>query len=155
MAKDQVEEVKEKIDILEIVGERVTLKRAGRHYKGLCPFHSEKSPSFIVSPERQSYKCFGCGEGGDVFSFLQKYEGMSFLESLESLAKRVGVEIVSYRATEADSYKKTILTVLSLASEYYHYLLTKHDTGEHARKYLKDRGITNDSIKQFYLGYEI
>src|SRR3989339_1453238 len=104
MARDQVEEVKSKVDIVEIIGEKVALKKAGRHFKGLCPFHSEKSPSFIVSPERQSFKCFGCGEGGDVYSFLQKYEGMSFLEALESLAKRVGITIEAYRPTGHDSH---------------------------------------------------
>lgn len=153
MAMDQVEEVKSKVDIVEIIGARVNLKKAGRHFKGLCPFHSEKSPSFIVSPERQSYKCFGCQEGGDVLSFLQKYEGMSFLESLETLASRVGVTLKSYRPTAADAQRKRILELLSLASEYYHYLLTKHESGEVARKYLEGRGITNTSIDQFYLGY--
>ncbi|MFH2019003.1 MAG: DNA primase [bacterium] len=150
---DQVEQVRQKSDIVEIVGEKVTLKKAGRHYKGLCPFHSEKSPSFIVSPERQSYKCFGCGEGGDVFSFLEKYEGMSFLESLETLAKRVGITIESYRPTAQDTVKKRLLTAMDLASEYYHFLLTKHESGEVAREYLKKRGITNEAIKQFKLGW--
>jgi len=150
---DQVEQVKQKIDILEIIGEKVTLKKAGRHYKGLCPFHSEKTPSFIVSPERQSYKCFGCGESGDVFSFLEKYEGMSFLESLETLAKRVGITIESYRPTVQDSRKKRLLAAMDLASEYYHFLLTKHESGEEAREYLKKRGISNEAIKQFKLGW--
>ncbi len=150
---DQVEQVKSKVDIVEIIGEKVALKKAGRHFKGLCPFHSEKSPSFIVSPERQSYKCFGCQEGGDVLSFLQKYDGMSFLEALEMIAKRVGVTLESYRPTSQDSYRKRLLEIMSMASEYYHYLLTKHGSGEEARAYLKARGITNESITQFHLGY--
>lgn len=153
MALDQVEQVKQKVDIVEIIGERVVLKKAGRHFKGLCPFHSEKSPSFMVSPERQSFKCFGCQEGGDVFSFLQKYEGMSFLESLESLAKRVGITLESYRPTSQDATKKRLLTAMDLASEYYHFLLTKHESGQTAREYLKSRGISNDSIQQFKLGW--
>ncbi|TXH06193.1 MAG: DNA primase [Candidatus Moraniibacteriota bacterium] len=153
MAMDQVEEVKSKVDIVEIIGSRVTLKKAGRHFKGLCPFHSEKSPSFIVSPERQSYKCFGCQEGGDVLTFLQKYEGYSFLEALESMAAKVGVTLQSYRPTEADSRRKKILEILSLASEYYSYLLNKHESGSVARDYLAGRGIRSESIKKFNLGY--
>src|SRR5688572_30221514 len=150
---DQVEVIKSKVDIVEVIGERVVLKKAGRHFKGLCPFHSEKSPSFIVSSERQSYKCFGCQEGGDVFSFLQKYDGMSFYEALETLAKRVGVTLESYRPTSQDAYRKRLLEIMSLASEYYHFLLTKHKSGEEARAYLKSRSITNDAINQFNLGY--
>jgi DNA primase len=150
---DQVELVKSKVDIVEIIGERVVLKKAGRHFKGLCPFHSEKSPSFIVSAERQSFKCFGCQEGGDVLTFLQKYDGYSFLEALEMLAKRVGVVLESYRPTSQDSYKKKLLEVMSLATEYFHFLLTKHQSGEEARTYLKARGIGSDAIGQFYLGY--
>lgn len=150
---DQVELVKSKVDIVEIIGERVILKKAGRHFKGLCPFHSEKSPSFIVSAERQSFKCFGCQEGGDVLTFMQKYDGYSFLEALEVLAKRVGVTLESYRPTSQDSYKKKLLEIMSLATEYYHFLLTKHQSGEEARQYLKARGINSEAISQFYLGY--
>lgn len=150
---DQVEQVKSKVDIVEIIGERVVLKKAGRHFKGLCPFHSEKSPSFIVSPERQSFKCFGCQEGGDVISFLEKYDGMSFLESLETLAKRVGITLESYRPTSQDAYRKKLLEIMSLTSEYFHYLLTKHESGQIARDYLKSRQISAEAIKQFNLGY--
>ncbi len=150
---DQVEQVKSKIDIVEIIGERVVLKKAGRHFKGLCPFHSEKSPSFIVSAERQSFKCFGCQEGGDVITFLQKYDGYSFYEALETLAKRVGITLESYRPTSQDAYRKRLLEIMSLASEYYHFLLTKHKSGEEAREYLKSRGIGNEAITLFNLGY--
>ncbi len=138
---------------MEIIGERVVLKKAGRHFKGLCPFHSEKSPSFIVSAERQSFKCFGCQEGGDVITFLQKYDGYSFYEALETLAKRVGITLESYRPTSQDAYRKRLLEIMSLASEYYHFLLTKHKSGEEAREYLKSRGIGNEAISLFNLGY--
>ncbi len=153
MANEQVEQVKGKVDIVEIIGERVVLKKAGRHFKGLCPFHSEKSPSFIVSPERQSFKCFGCQEGGDVISFLEKYDGMSFLEALETLAKRVGITLESYRPTSQDAYRKKLLEIMSLSSEYFHFLLTKHESGQEAREYLKTRQIGSEGIKQFNLGY--
>ncbi len=153
MAKDQVEEVKNKIDIVEVIGERVVLKKAGRHFKGLCPFHSEKSPSFIVSPERQSFKCFGCQVGGDVITFLQDYDGYSFLEALELLAKRVGITLESYRPSSQDTYRRRLQEILSLAAEYYQYLLTKHKSGEKAREYLKARKIGSEAISQFYLGF--
>jgi len=85
---DQVEEVKQKTDIVSLISEYIPLKKAGRNYKALCPFHGEKTPSFMVSPELQMYKCFGCGEAGDVFSFLEKYDGMEFGEALRFLADR-------------------------------------------------------------------
>lgn len=150
---DQVEQVKQKTDIVQIIGERVDLKKAGRNFKGLCPFHSEKSPSFMVSPERQTYKCFGCGEGGDVFTFLQKYEGMSFLESLEVLAERAGVQLEEYKPSSQDLRKKRLLEVLHLAGEYYSWILDNHKVAGVARKYLKKRGITSEAIRTFQLGY--
>src|SRR3989339_1660451 len=153
MARDQVEEVKSKVDIVEIIGEKVALKKAGRHFKGLCPFHSEKSPSFIVSPERQSFKCFGCQKGGDVLTFLQDYDGYSFLEALELLAKRMGITLESYRPTSQDTYKRRLQEIMSLASEYYHYLLTEHKGGEEARAYLKKRGVGSEAVQVFKLGY--
>lgn len=150
---DQVEQVKQKIDIVQIIEGRVGLKKAGRNFKGLCPFHSEKTPSFMVSPERQTYKCFGCGEGGDVFTFLQRYEGMSFLESLEELASKVGVELAEYRPSTQDLRKKILLEVVHLASEYYSWILHEHKVGKQALSYLKKRGITNEAIKMFEIGY--
>ena len=92
---DQASEVKTKVDIVAILSEYLDLKKSGRNYKGLCPFHSEKTPSFMVSSELQIFKCFGCGEAGDVYEFLQKYEGMDFYESLKFLADRVGVKLKS------------------------------------------------------------
>jgi len=150
---DQVEEVKQKVDIVETIGQHVTLKKAGRHYKGLCPFHSEKTPSFIVSPERQSFKCFGCGEGGDVITFLTKYDGMSFLEALEMLAKKVGITLTNYRPTAQDVAKKRMLEIMSVAGEFYRYLLTEHKVGEGAREYLNKRGIGKEASQLFGLGY--
>ena len=90
---NQVEEVKSRTDIVSIIGERIELKKAGRNYKAICPFHGEKTPSFMVSPELQIFKCFGCAEAGDVFSFLEKYEGMEFPEALKYLADRAGIKL--------------------------------------------------------------
>lgn len=150
---DQVDEVKAKVDIVSIIGERVELKKAGRNFKGLCPFHSEKSPSFIVSPELQIFKCFGCGESGDVFTFLEKYEGMDFTESLQTLAERVGVTLKPFKGGSFD-YKQTLFEINRETSKFYNYILTSHPLGKAALAYLtRDRGISETSIKEFKLGY--
>lgn len=151
----QIQEVKQASDIIQIIGERVTLQRSGTNWRGLCPFHSEKSPSFFVSEQLQRYKCFGCGETGDVFTFLEKYEGMTFAESLQTLADRAGITLTKNTFSDEDDQRKRALELLSLAREYYTYLLTQHDVGRKARKYLNDRGISQESIKVFQLGYAL
>src|SRR5438477_10866112 len=97
--------VKERVDIVQLIGERVRLKKAGRGYKGLCPFHSEKTPSFTVDPDRRTYKCFGCGEGGDCFSWLEKLDGLEPVDALKQLAERAGVELTR-RAPQARAFEK-------------------------------------------------
>ena len=151
----QIQDVKAANDIVTIVGERVSLKPAGTYLKGLCPFHSEKSPSFFVSPTLQRYKCYGCGEGGDVISFLEKFDNLTFYEALQTLAERAGITLTSELQTGEDKMRSEMLTALGLARDYYHYLLTEHKTGEKARQYLKDRGITAQSIKVFQMGYSL
>ncbi len=150
---DQIEEVKQKTDIVAIIGEHVVLKKAGTNFKGLCPFHSEKSPSFMVSPELQIYKCFGCGEGGDVFSFLEKQEGMDFGEALKYLADRAGIKLE--RSSYHDTSGKEVLYELNaLAARFYNFLLTKHKIGKSALTYLTEkRGLTKDTIDTFNLGF--
>ena len=150
---NQVEEIKQKVDIVQVIGERVSLKKAGRNYKGLCPFHSEKTPSFMVSPELGVFKCFGCGEGGDVLTFLEKYEGMTFLEALEYLADRVGVKLESYKPSRQDIRQKRLLEIMDLASEFYAWILNEHQLGEKARNYLKSRKVFGEARKNFKLGY--
>jgi DNA primase len=150
---DQVEEVKNKIDVVQLVGEYVKLTKAGRNYKGLCPFHGEKTPSFMVNPELSIYKCFGCGEGGDVISFIQKMEGIEFGEALKILAKRAGITLKSYVPTKGEEERETLLRANGLAADYFHFLLTKHDLGRDAKKYLLDRGITEESITRYKLGF--
>lgn len=150
---DQVEEVKSKIDIVDIIQEHTPLKKAGRNYKGLCPFHGEKTPSFMVNQELQIYKCFGCSEGGDVFTFLQKTEGLEFGEALQMLAARAGVTLTSYKPTHIEEQKDKLLRLNALAANYYHYLLVTHKLGQTARDYLQSRGITSESIEKFKLGY--
>ena len=152
--ENQVEEIKHKINIVDIVSGYVTLKRKGRNLVGLCPFHSEKSGSFMVNEELQIYKCFGCGAGGDVYKFLMEVEGLDFGEALEKLADRAGVKLVE-RNKEKGEGKRLLMEVHNLATEYFHYLLTKHPAGETARKYLLDRGIGDRLIETFKMGYAL
>ncbi len=151
----QVQQIKEAIDIVELIGERIELKRGGRNWRGLCPFHGEKTPSFFVSEELQRYKCFGCGETGDVYNFLEKYEGMTFNEALQHLAEKAGVILKEYKPSLDDEKRIQHLEILNLAKEYYHYLLTEHKAGQKARDYLKDRGTSKESLKLFQIGYSL
>src|SRR4030066_1427463 len=142
---DQVDEIKQKTDIVSLLGEYIPLKKAGRNYKALCPFHGEKTPSFMVSGDRQICKCFGCGEGGDAFAFLKRMEGMEFSEALRMLAARVGIQLKGYQPSPAEEKKETLLKISEVATEVYHYLLTKHRSGERARTYLSKRGIKSEA----------
>jgi DNA primase len=150
---DQVEEVRSKTDIIQLISQYLTLKKSGRNFKALCPFHSEKVPSFMVSPERQIWKCFGCGAGGDVYQFLMRMEGMEFGEALRTLAKRAGIRLKRYRPSEGERQKQVLYEVNHLASEFYHYFLLNHRAGKKALNYILGRGITKDSIRLFKLGY--
>lgn len=150
---DQVEEIKTKVDIVQLIGEYVPLKRSGRNFKGLCPFHGEKTPSFMVNPELQIFKCFGCGKGGDAYAFLQLIEGMEFGEALQALAKRVGVKLVSYRPSQTEEMRERLIYLNSLAADVYHYLLTKHRLGQPALAYVKGRGVSDATLAKFKLGY--
>ncbi len=149
---DQVEEIKSKVDMVELVQEYVPLKKAGRNFKGLCPFHSEKTPSFMVNPELQIFKCFGCGVGGDAYSFLQKIEGMEFGEALQHLADRVGIKLVTYKPTQGEQLKEKLVGINTLTGQVYHWLLTQK-TGKEAREYLKGRGISDEAIEKFKVGF--
>lgn len=150
---DQVAEVKSKTDIASIIGERIELKKAGRNYKANCPFHGEKTPSFMVSPELQIFKCFGCGEAGDVFSFLEKYEGMEFPEALKYLADRAGVKLV-HANFGGSGERERLIEIHSQALKFYNYVLLNHPLGKNALTYLeKDRGLKKAAIEEFQLGF--
>lgn len=151
----QVRQVKEATDIVEILGERIELQRSGTNLKAVCPFHSEKTPSFFVSPGIQRYRCFGCGESGDVLEFIQKYDGLTFFEALKLLADRANITLDDHQYSAEDKIREKLKQILELAKEYYHYLLTKHDVGQVGRDYLQDRGISNQSVKIFQLGYSV
>ena len=151
---DQLEEIKTKIDIVNLISEYLPLKKAGRNFKALCPFHGEKTPSFMISPERQIWHCFGCQKGGDIFGFLMQMENMEFPEALETLAKRAGVKLVrSFEISEQAKNKEKIYKINHLASEYYHYLLISHPSGQEALDYVLGRGVKKKTLETFSLGW--
>jgi len=150
---DQIQEIKSKIDIVDFISGFVPLKKAGKNYKALCPFHKEKTPSFMVSPELQIFKCFGCGKGGDVYAFLQEIEGIEFGEALRMLAERTGVKLERQQPSPQEEKRKEILAINNLAKDYFSYILEKHEVGGRAREYLKKRGIKKGTIEIFGLGY--
>ena len=149
---DEVEQVKSKVDLVDLISEYLPLKKAGRNLKAACPFHLETSPSFMVSPDLQIWRCFGCGKGGDAYTFLEEKEGMTFPEALEYLAKRVGVTI-KRKISQGDDNKAKLYQINELAARFYNYLLVKHKIGEEAREYLKRRKISEKSIEKFEIGY--
>ncbi len=152
MAVGVAAEVKSRLPVLDVVGETVQLKKAGTTYKGLCPFHGEKTPSFIVTPGRESWHCFGCGEGGDIFSFIMRRDGLAFPEALRLLAARAGVEI-DERTSREDARRRHLHDVVESAISFYHAVLTKSTTGERALAYLRERGFSDDTIEWANLGW--
>ena len=150
----QVEEIKKKLDIIDVINRYLPLKKRGRHHVACCPFHGEKTPSFTVSPELQIFKCFGCGKSGDVFTFLQEFERIDFREALEELAKLAGVKLEhSEGLTQSDAKKRVLLEINHQLARFYTYILTSHPLGKKALEYVLNRGINLDTIKQFRLGY--
>ncbi|MDD3648335.1 MAG: CHC2 zinc finger domain-containing protein, partial [Candidatus Dojkabacteria bacterium] len=155
--RSQVEEIKERLNILEVAqGYLSNFKRSGANYFTLCPFHNEKTSSFAVNPDLGIYKCFGCGESGDVISFIEKMEGVDFPRALEIAAKKAGVELKRTFSKEDERLyqeKKKILSLNNLAAQYYHFILTKHKTGKKGRDYAKSRKVTARLIEKFNIGY--
>ena len=149
---DEVEQIRSKIDIVELIGSYVPLKQTGRNFKGLSPFKAEKTPSFIVSPEKNIWHDFSSGEGGDVFSFVMKMDGVTFPEALEMLARRVGVELKPRRGSSTNTdIKQKLFRATEEAVKYYHLSLSKN---KRALEYLtRERGIKPAAIKEFKLGY--
>ncbi len=157
LSDEKVSEIRDRSSILEVVSDYVALKKTGRNHKGLCPFHSEKTPSFMVNEEKQIFHCFGCGEGGDVFTFLMKAGHFSFPEAVEELAKRYGVslptrELSSSRKKEM-AKGESLFEINQIASEYFRDLLTRRREGEEGRRYLSQRGISQEVVAEYGLGY--
>jgi DNA primase len=152
LASGVAAEVKSKLAIVDVVGESVQLRKAGTTLKGLCPFHGEKTPSFVVTPARESWHCFGCGEGGDIFSFVMRREGLTFPEALKRLAAKAGIEI-DERTSREDARKARLREVLEQAIAFYHVVLMQSKTGAPALEYLHGRGFTDETIEKFQLGW--
>ncbi len=154
---ETIEQIAAGNDIVDVIGSYFPLKRAGANFKALCPFHQEKTPSFTVSPSRQTFHCFGCNAGGSVFRFVMEYEHVDFPAAVRKLATRAGISIVEERrAADEDRQYETRRKLLKLhaeAAEWFHENLTKREVGEPARKYLKQRGITGEIAKRWQLGY--
>jgi DNA primase len=156
-----LQEIKDRLSIVAIVGESVPLKPAGRNHRGLCPFHGEKTPSFMVNDEKQIFHCFGCGEGGDIFRYVMKREGLNFPEAVRMLADRAGVripeEISRLSKPEEDAIQKKkrwALRLNQVVAEYFHETLLDENRGEIARNYLKERGFSDSKLfKQHFLGF--
>ncbi len=149
-----VEEVRSRADIVDIVGEFVSLKKSGKDYKALCPFHDEKTPSFYVVPSKGFYKCFGCGASGDVFSFLMERQGMDFVEAVKHAGRRSGVEVEEVRRSGDDEDPhRHLYEVNAFARMFYQDTLWDEDEGAEARRYLEERGIDAEAAERFELGY--
>jgi len=149
-----VEEIRARSDIVEVISDRVLLKKSGANYKGLCPFHSEKTPSFTVSPAKQIFHCFGCNEGGNVYQFVMKIENLSFPDSVLLLARRYGINIVEQKVKGVNSSQKnTLYDVNAMAAEFFQRQLSELPQGKTAREYLRKRGITENIIESFKIGY--
>ncbi len=155
---DAKEQVRQAVDIVDLVGHYIQLRRQGRGYVGLCPWHDDSRPSLQVNPERQSFKCWVCDIGGDVFSFIMQMEGISFREALEMLAERAGIELKDRPAPRPGSPvaagdKQTLFRAMAWAESLYHKYLLESPDAEPARRYLNERGITAESIEQFHIGF--
>ncbi len=155
IADETVLEVKRSVDIQEIVAGYIPLKRAGASYKGLCPFHEEKTPSFIVTPQRQTFKCFGCGKGGDAISFVMAKENVDYPEAIRILAAKVGIAVKYKEGGKEGIGRDDVYRALEWAQEYFRSLLLKAPEAEVARVFFAGRGVNDETSDLFKLGYSM
>jgi len=158
LKEGEVEELKSHADIYSVISGYVKLKKSGKSYSGLCPFHKEKTPSFSVDQTKQLYHCFGCGEGGDIISFVEKIENMDFIESVEFLADKVGYKLkynLSGGSRESGKVRNKLYEINELAKKYYQFILFKSKAGKIPLDYLKKRGFTEETIQEFEVGYSM
>ncbi len=153
--QDAKEQVRQAVDIVDLIGGYMALRRQGRNFVGLCPWHDDSRPSLQVNPERQSFKCYVCDIGGDVFSFVMRTEGLDFREALEMLAERAGISLTSAKKSGDGSQfdRRNLLAVMAWAEREFHHCLLKDSAAEAARHYLAERGINEESVERFHLGY--
>ena len=150
-----IDEVRQSNDIVDIISQYVHLKRSGRNYFGLCPFHNEKSPSFSVSPDKQIFHCFGCGVGGNVFSFISKIEGISFIDAVQNLAGRANISLPTLQNnedSEREELKAKVYKVNEFTAEFYHQNLYKPEA-KIAQEYVKKRKLSNETLKAYRIGF--
>lgn len=151
---NDVEVIKQRLDVVDVIRDYLTLKQSGSHFKAVCPFHHEKSPSFMVNRERQIWHCFGCQEGGDIFTFVQRIENIDFREALRLLAEKAGIELTNDQKTEVNRNEKTrLLDVVLTAANVYHRILREVAGAAGAREYLNKRGVSDEMIKEFQVGF--
>ena len=151
-----IEEVRSRNDIVDVIGSYVHLQKKGSTYFGLCPFHNEKTGSFSVSPNKQMYYCFGCGAGGNVFTFLMQYENFTFPEAMQELADRVGIELPKQEMTSAqrrEADRRTQLLEINKEAAKYFYMLLRGPRGQRAHEYFKKRELSDETMQKFGLGY--
>lgn len=150
-----LDEVRARLDIVDVVSDHVALKKGGENWKGLCPFHAEKTPSFMVNPKKGIFHCFGCGAGGDIFSFVMKIDRLTFPEAVRSLAQRAGAALpeVRRRQDPGQGGREALYKVLKLAADFYYHTLWEERVGGQARDYLQRRGIEEETAHRFVLGY--
>lgn len=154
--EEVLEEIRNRLDIVDLISEYVVLKKSGRNYTGLCPFHGEKTPSFTVSGEKQMFYCFGCGAGGNVFTFIMRMENLDFPGAARMLADRLGIPVITAEEGKTGQKRKErdrLLQLVELAARYYHRVLLQEPSGTAARQYLENRGISRESIRNFQLGF--
>jgi len=152
---DAKEQIRSRADLVEIVREHVRLRPMGNQFLGLCPFHQENTPSFRVTPQKQTWHCFGCGQGGDVFKFVEMAEKIDFRGALEMLAERTGVELRTEapQARERSQLRKRIIEMNGFAAKYYQYVLNSTPAGEVGRALLEKRGVSTETAERFGLGF--
>ncbi|RLB90675.1 MAG: DNA primase, partial [Deltaproteobacteria bacterium] len=154
---DKIADVRNTADIVDLISEYVVLKKVGKNFLGLCPFHAEKTPSFTVSPEKQIFHCFGCGQGGNVFNFVMQYQNLSFPEAVRFVAKKYGIEISARNMSAAQKRKfaqrEKLFQINEDAVDYFRKALVDTSSGERGRKYLAKRRMTPEVIERFWLGY--
>src|SRR3712207_3640286 len=151
MARDAVAEVRERTEIVDLVSNYVQLKKTGRSFKGLCPFHQEKTPSFVVFPESGNFHCFGCGKGGDALTFYMQVEHVEFREALHELARRAGVELTNVPtiAPEVDAHRQRLIELNEVAALYFANVLTNSQAGEPGRQVIAKRGLSPEVVGSF------
>jgi DNA primase len=156
MADQVLQDIKDKLDIIDVIGGYIQTKRSGTNFKAVCPFHNEKSASLMISPQKQIWHCFGCGEGGDIFGFVMRYEGIEFREALNILAAKAGVTLPAYNSqsqTGGDETRKLIIRINTFAAKVYHAFLMNETLGKQPRDYLANRGLKQETIESWGIGF--